>query len=122
MVPAPFSRSSGYSLTACSHGTRPIHFRPLFLKAQVFWATGDLQAVEPLLASPGISPLVRAVQALLQRRYSKAVQIFSGAIAADSRGRPGRKLKLLLALSQQRASDSAAARVTYQKAAQDFQR
>jgi serine/threonine protein kinase len=94
----------------------------LALKAQVFWATGDLQAVEPLLASPGISPRVRAVQALLQRRYSEAVQIFSGAIAADSRGRPGRKLKLLLALSQQRASDSAAARVTYQKAAQDFQR
>ena len=62
------------------------------------------------------------MQALLQRRYSEAVQIFSGAIAADSRGRPGRKLKLLLALSQQRASDSAAARVTYQKAAQDFQR
>jgi serine/threonine protein kinase len=94
----------------------------LGLKAQVFWATGDLQAVEPLLASPGISPRVRAVQALLQRRYSEAVQIFSGAIAADSRGRPGRKLKLLLAWSQQRASDSAAARATYQKAAQDFQR
>jgi tetratricopeptide (TPR) repeat protein len=92
------------------------------LQAQVFWATGDPQAVEPLLASPGISPRVRAVQALLQRRYAEAVQIFSGAIAADSRGRPGRKLKLLLALSQQRASDSAAARVTYQKAAQDFQR
>ncbi len=94
----------------------------LGLKAQVFWATGDLQAVESLLASPGISPRVRAVQALLQRRYTEAVQIFSGAIAADSRGRPGRKLKLLLALSQQRASDSAAAHVTYQKAAQDFQR
>jgi len=93
----------------------------LGLKAQVFWATGDLQAVEPLLASPGISPRVRAVQALLQRRYAEAIQIFSGAIA-DSRGRPGRMLKLLLALSQQRASDSAAARVTYQKAAQDFQR
>jgi len=104
----------------------------LGLKAQVLWATGDLQAVEPLLASPGISPSVRAVQALFQRRYAEAIQIFSGAIAADStrmggkpwlsRGHPGRKLKLLLALSQQRASDSAAARVTYQKAAQDFQR
>jgi serine/threonine protein kinase/Tfp pilus assembly protein PilF len=106
----------------------------LGLKAQVFWATGDLQAVEPLLASPGISPRVRAMQALFQRRYAEAIQVFSGAIAADkspqqglwppgsSRGRPGRHLKLLLALSQQRASDSAAARVTYQKAAQDFQR
>jgi serine/threonine protein kinase len=100
----------------------PANTGALGLKAEVFWATGDLQAVEPLLASPGISPRVRAVQALLQRRYAEAIQIFSDAVAADSRGRPGRKLKLLLALSQQRASDSAAARVTYQKAAQDFQR
>jgi len=100
----------------------PAETYALGLKAQVFWATGDLEAVEPLLTSPGISPRVRAVQALLQRRYPEAVQIFSDAIATDSRGRLGRKLKLLLALSQQRASDSAAARVTYQKAAQDFQR
>ena len=100
----------------------PANTFALGLKAQVFWATGDLQAVEPLLANPGIPPRIRGVQALLQRRYAEAIQIFSGAIAADSRGRPGRKLKLLLALSQQRASDSAAARVTYQKAAQDFQR
>ena len=62
----------------------------LGFKATVFWATGDLQAVEPLLASPGISPRVRGMHALLQRRYTEAIQIFSGAIAADSRGRPGR--------------------------------
>jgi serine/threonine-protein kinase len=62
------------------------------------------------------------MQALLQRRYADAIQNFSGAIAVDARGRPGRKKKLLLALSQQRAGDSAAARATYQKAAQDFQR
>jgi serine/threonine protein kinase len=125
----------------------PANTFALGVKAQVFWATGDLGAVEPLLASPGISPRVRGMHALLQRRYAEAIEIFSGAIAADSpgppgrmtpsigygipgegaraagsRGRPGRHLKLLLALSQQRASDSAAARVTYQKAAQDFQR
>jgi tetratricopeptide (TPR) repeat protein len=62
------------------------------------------------------------MQALFQRRYADATQSFSGAIAADPRGRPGRKKKLLLALSQQRAGDSAAARATYQKAAQNFQR
>jgi len=100
----------------------PAETHALALKAQVFWATGDLQAVEPLLRSPGISPSVRGMQALLQRRYAEAIQIFSGAIAADSRGRPGRKLKLLLALSQQRVGDIAGARATYQKAAQDFQR
>jgi serine/threonine-protein kinase len=100
----------------------PAETHALALKAQVFWATGDLQAVEPLLRSPGISPSVRGMQALLRRRYAEAIQIFSGAIAADSRGRPGRKLKLLLALSQQRVGDIAGARATYQKAAQDFQR
>jgi serine/threonine protein kinase/Tfp pilus assembly protein PilF len=94
----------------------------LGMKASVFWARGDLEAVEPLLANPGITPRVRGMQALFQRRYADATQSFSGAIAADPRGRPGRKKKLLLALSQQRAGDSAAARATYQKAAQDFQR
>jgi serine/threonine protein kinase/Tfp pilus assembly protein PilF len=91
-------------------------------KATVFWATGDLQAAEPLLANPGISPRIRGMQALFQRRYAEAIQILSGAAAAETRGRPGRKLKLLLALSQQRAGDISAARATYQKAAQDFQR
>ena len=94
----------------------------LGMKASVFWARGDLEAVEPLLANPGFPPRVRGMQALLQRRYADAIQSFSGAIAVDARGRPGRKLKLLLALSQQRSGDSAAARATYQKAAQDFQR
>jgi serine/threonine protein kinase/Tfp pilus assembly protein PilF len=94
----------------------------LGLKAKVFWATGNLQAVEPLLAGPGISPRVRGLQALFQRHYAEAIQIFSGAAAAETWGRPGRKLKLLLALSQQRAGDSDTARATYQKAAQDFQR
>jgi tetratricopeptide (TPR) repeat protein len=92
------------------------------MKASVFWARGDLEAVEPLLANPGFPPRVRGMQALLQRRYADAIQSFSGAIAVGARGRPGRKLKLLLALSQQRSGDSAAARATYQKAAQDFQR
>jgi len=94
----------------------------LGMKARVFWSRGDLEAVEPLLANPGFPPRVRGMQALLQRRYADAIQSFSGAIAVDARGRPGRKLKLLLALSQQRSGDSAAARATYQKAAQDFQR
>jgi serine/threonine protein kinase len=94
----------------------------LGMKASVFWARGDLEAVEPLLANPGITLRVRGMQALLQRRYAAAIKSFSDAIAVDARGRLGRKKKLLLALSQQRAGDSAAARATYQKAAQDFQR
>src|SRR5205807_3356948 len=81
------------------------------LKAWVFWATGDLQAVEPLLANPGIEPLVpgvgspvRGVQALFQRRYAAAIETFSSAVAAKTkRGEPSDNEKLNLGLSQQRA-------------------
>src|SRR5260370_101815 len=36
----------------------PANELALGLKASVFWATGDLQAVEPLLANPGTEPQV----------------------------------------------------------------
>jgi serine/threonine protein kinase/Tfp pilus assembly protein PilF len=95
----------------------------LFVKAIVFWATGDLQAVEPLLANPGIDPEVRGMQALYQRRYAAAIEILSSAVAAKTkRGEPSDDEKLLLGLSQQRAGDVAAARATYESAAQDIRR
>ncbi len=108
----------------------PANTDALGLKASVFWATGDLQAVEPLLANPGTEPRmpgigwpVRGVQALFQRRYAAAIEILSSVIAADNkRGEPSSDEKLLLGLSQQRAGDVAAARATYGKAAQDLQR
>ena len=104
-------------------------------KASVFWATGDLQAVERLLANPSTEPLfgtfggiypsvpVRGVQALVQRRYAAAIEIFSNTVAAQTkREERSADEKLLLALSQQRAGDVAAARATYQRAAQDIER
>src|SRR5437588_2897809 len=101
----------------------PANTEALGLKAHVFRATGDLQAVEPLVGNPGISPLDRSVQALFQRRYAAAIEILSSAVAADSKLLdPRDDARLLLGLSQQRAGDVAAARGTYQKAAQDFQR
>jgi TolB-like protein/Tfp pilus assembly protein PilF len=108
----------------------PANTDALGLKAFFFWATGDLQAVEPLLANPGIEPLVpgvgwsvRGVQALFQRRYAAAIEIFSSAVAAETkRGESGGNEQLFLGLSQQRAGDVAGARATYQKAAQDTQR
>src|SRR5205814_7086484 len=59
-------------------------------KASVFWATGDLQAVEPLLANPGTEPLipggstmpVRGAQSLFQRRYAAAIEILLIEVAA----------------------------------------
>jgi TolB-like protein/class 3 adenylate cyclase/Flp pilus assembly protein TadD len=108
----------------------PANTDALGLKASVFWATGDLQAVEPLLANPGTEPRVpgyassvRGVQALFQRRYAAAIEIFSSAVAARTkRGEPSDNDKLLLGLSQQRVGDVAAARATCQKAALDTQR
>jgi TolB-like protein/Tfp pilus assembly protein PilF len=101
----------------------PAYEPALFVKLDVFWATGDLQAVEPLLANPGISPQERGVQALFQRRYAAAIKILSSAVAAKTkRGEPSVDEKLLLGLSQQRAGDVAAARATYEKEALDIQR
>src|SRR5207247_2356292 len=70
----------------------PANTDALGLKASVFWATGDLQAVEPLLVNPGTdlrvpgmgSP-VRGVQALFQRRYGAAIEIFSSVVAAETK-------------------------------------
>ena len=101
----------------------PAYEPALYVKARALWATGDVQAVEPLLANPSISPLDRGVQALFQRRYAAAIEIFSSAVAAKTkRGEPSDNEKLLLGLSQQRAGNVAAARATYEKAAQDIQR
>jgi serine/threonine protein kinase len=91
-------------------------------KAEIFLATGDLQAMEPLLANPRLDPTPRAVYALFQRRYAAAIEILSKALATET-DRDTRNIeKLLLGLSQHRAGDVAAARATYQDAAQDLQR
>src|SRR5947207_2162205 len=101
----------------------PAYEPALYVKASVFWATGDLQAVEPLLTNPGISPLVRGMQALYQRRYAAAIEKLSSAEAAKTeRGESSDDEQFLLGLSQQRAGDVAAARATYEKAAKDIRR
>src|SRR6266436_2766776 len=53
----------------------------LWNKTQVFWAKGDLKAVEPLLANPGTDPFVRGVQALFERDYAAATEILSKSLA-----------------------------------------
>jgi tetratricopeptide (TPR) repeat protein len=95
----------------------------LSTKAEVFLATGDLHAAEPLLlANPGLDPILRAVCPLFQRRYAAAIETLSKALATET-DRDARSVeKLLLGLSQQRAGDVAAARASYQDAAQDLKR
>jgi serine/threonine-protein kinase len=97
----------------------------LRMKAGVFWATGDLKAVEPLLANPGVEPLMRGVQALFERRYPAATEILSKALSRAPAGKRDDELTSLLftlGLSQQRAGDVAAASATYHQATQDLLR
>jgi serine/threonine protein kinase/Flp pilus assembly protein TadD len=92
------------------------------MKAEILLATGDLQAMEPLLANPRLDPTLHAVYALFQRRYAAAIEILSKALANETDRKARNIEKLLLGLSQQRAGDVAAARATYQDAVQDFRR
>ena len=98
----------------------PTNTSALWTKAGAFWATGDIKAVEPLVANPGTDPLMRGVQALFQRRYAAAIEILSKALAE----KPADEKKWLLfslGLSQQRVGNVAAAREAYQKATQELQ-
>jgi tetratricopeptide (TPR) repeat protein len=79
--------------------------------------------VESLVSNPGTKPDIRGIQALVQRRYAAAIEIFSSEVAAKTkRGEPSENEKFHLALSQQCAGDVAAARATYQSVVQDLQR
>jgi tetratricopeptide (TPR) repeat protein len=99
----------------------PTNTNALWMKTEVFWARGDLKAVEPLLANPGIHPLARGVQALFKRDYAAAIEILSKTLA-DQPYEDRKWFLFRLGLSQQRAGDVAAARATYEQAKQDAQR
>src|SRR5437667_2142440 len=92
------------------------------MTADVFLATGYLQAMEPLLANPHLDPTPHALYAMFQRSYAAAIEILSKALATETDRNTRNTEKFLLGLSQQRAGDVAAARATYQDAVQDFRR
>ncbi|PYV75682.1 MAG: hypothetical protein DMG96_16415, partial [Acidobacteria bacterium] len=99
----------------------PTNARALLTKTDALLAIGDLQAAEPLLANPELPANRRATCALFQRNYAAAVEILSRDLAVEHEQRDPNDI-LSLGLSQQLAGDSSAARATYQKAEQDFQR
>jgi tetratricopeptide (TPR) repeat protein len=95
----------------------------LWLKLRVFWAMGDLQAAEQVLASPKFSPSDRGMQALFERRYDVAIEMFSNEVTVETKqGEPSYGDKLQLGLSQQRVGDVASARATYERAVEDIRR
>ena len=55
------------------------------MKAEFLLATGDLQAMEPLLANPRLDPTLHAVYALFQRSYAEATEILSNALTTETR-------------------------------------
>jgi len=114
---------------------QPADAADLNLKASLIWrSTGDIQAVEPLVANSTALPATRATQLLFQRDYAAAIRVLSNALPVttiDQRTAtigaygylPDRhELQLLLGLSQQRAGDAAAADVTYKQAVRDIRR
>ena len=109
---------------------QPADAASLRLKANLLWrSTGDVQAVEPLLANSTSEPEIRARQFLFQRDYAAAIGVLSKSLPATTADQrmggylPERQeLQLLLGLSQQRAGDTSAARATYQQAVQDIRR
>ena len=99
----------------------PNNSTALWIKASVYWSIGDLESVEPMLLNPGTYPFTRGLQALFQRRYAAATDIFSKGLAITPDEDKARVL-FGLGLSQQRAGDAAGARATYQRAATDIRR
>jgi TolB-like protein/predicted Zn-dependent protease len=99
----------------------PTNARALLTKSDALVAIGDLKAAEPLLANPQMPAGRRARYALFQRNYAAAVEILSKSLAVEDRERDPEDI-LVLAFSQQLASDLPAARATYQKAIESFRR
>jgi eukaryotic-like serine/threonine-protein kinase len=99
----------------------PTNTRALLTKADLLIAIGDLQAAGPLLTNPDVPAGRRATYALFQRNYAAAIEILSRDLAIHRDRRDPMDI-LSLGFAQELAGDVSAARATYQKAAQDFQR
>lgn len=88
-------------------------------KASCLWATGKIDAVEPLLANPGAEIELRAEQALIKRRYSEAVDLLSKALS-NKPDQEKKDILWLIGLAQQRAGNTVAARTAYEQAAHEI--
>jgi serine/threonine protein kinase/predicted Zn-dependent protease len=99
----------------------PMNARALLTKLEIFLATGNLEAAEPLLAKSNVPSAYKASYMVLKRRYAEAAELLSGAVAVES-DQGDLELIRSLAQAQQLAGDISAARATYQKAVQNLQR
>jgi serine/threonine protein kinase/Tfp pilus assembly protein PilF len=100
----------------------PTDARALTAKVEICLGMGDLQAAKPLIANPDVSAAWRARYYELQRNDAAALEILSTALATETHPYQRSEDILGIGRSQQRSGNVAAARVTFQKVAQDFQR
>ena len=99
----------------------PANADAIGIKLRCFWTMGNLQAADALVADENSNVVFRGYNALARRRYSEAADI----LAKESNGKSDREKAgffLALGLAQQRGGNVDGARVTYQQAAQEFQR
>jgi tetratricopeptide (TPR) repeat protein len=90
------------------------------IKLYSFWALGNLEAADALVANPNVPPASRAYNALARRRYSEAADILTKVLKDE----PDQEKDFFFALglAQQRAGDLDGAKTTYQHAAQELKR
>jgi TolB-like protein/class 3 adenylate cyclase/Tfp pilus assembly protein PilF len=115
-------RSFSDALAICDHilAVDPSNTGAIWLKMYCFWATGNLEATDLLLANPGVTLHFRAHQALAKHHYPEAADFLSRALNDKTEPEEKRGMLLDLGLAQQRAGNVAASKAAYQQAVQEI--
>jgi TolB-like protein/class 3 adenylate cyclase/Flp pilus assembly protein TadD len=92
----------------------------IWIKLYSFWATGNLEAADALVANPNADPWLRGQDALIKRRYSEAADILAKVL--NDKPDEEKDIFIALGLAQQRAGNVEGAKATYQHAAQELRR
>jgi TolB-like protein/Flp pilus assembly protein TadD len=92
----------------------------IWIKLYSFWATGNLEAADALVANPNTDPWLRGQDALIKRRYSEAADILAKVL--NDKPDEEKDIFIALGLAQQRAGNVEGAKATYQHAAQELRR
>jgi serine/threonine-protein kinase len=101
------------------HAIEPSNTQDIWLKAFCFWAMGNSEAVDQLLANPGTPLHLRGHQALNKHQYAEAPAMFSEALK-EARGEEKNGILLDIGLAQQRAGNVAESKAAYQRSVQEF--
>jgi TolB-like protein/class 3 adenylate cyclase/Tfp pilus assembly protein PilF len=101
------------------HAIEPSNTQDIWLKAFCFWAMGNSEAVDQLLANPGTPLHLRGHQALNKHRYAEALDLFTKGLQ-NARGEEKKELLFDVARTQQRLGNVPASRAAYQQVIQEL--